>query len=78
MIIGIDGNMWYCCNGLPVMDPNAKYTFERTLREAVEKYHTEYKIFDDVRSDLLPYWDYTPEEYLAEVTPNEGKGLRAE
>ena len=70
MVIGTDGNMWYCCNGLTMMDHHAKYTFERTLREAVEKYHKEYKSFDKVRADLLPYWNCTPEEYRADLTPN--------
>lgn len=70
MKIGIDGNMWYCCNGLPMMDNHAKYTFVRTLREAVETYNKEFKRFDEVGADMLPYWHCTPEEYGNDLITN--------
>jgi len=62
-MIGIDGNMWYCSNDICLAEPQAKYTFERTLREAVEKYQDEFNINLIVPLNLVPYLDKTPEEY---------------
>ena len=61
-MIGIDGNMWYCSNDVCLAEPDAKYTFERTLREAVDKYYNQFgPTF--VPNDLKLYMDKTPEEY---------------
>ena len=63
MLIGIDGNMWYCSNGVCLGDPRAEATFERTLRQAVDKFHTEFKCDDEIPPDMVQYLDKTPEEY---------------
>lgn len=63
MIIGIDGNMWYCSNGLDLDDPRARFSFERTLREAVIQYQIKFSCNDELSSEMLQYADMTTEEY---------------
>ncbi len=65
MLIGIDGDMWYCSNGLCLGDPRAEFTFERTLREAADKFREEFKCCDAVPDDLIEHVDKTPEEFKA-------------
>lgn len=67
MKIGIDGNMWYCSNGLDLPDRNAKFTFERTLRQAVTKYNEEFKCQESIPERLIKYADQTPEEYKLQI-----------
>lgn len=65
MIIGIDGNMWYCSNGMCLGDPRAKFTFERTLREAANKYLAEFGEggLQAVPVGMIEHLDQAPEQY---------------
>lgn len=63
MKIGIDGNMWYCSNGLSLPEHNAKFAFARTLREAVMKYNKDFNADECVPERLRIYADETPEQY---------------
>lgn len=69
MIIGIDGNQWYACNGLGLGDPRAKYVFADTCREAIEGFHKEYCDRLGERDNALDkhraYLDLTVAEYRA-------------
>lgn len=67
MVIGIDGNMWYCSNGLSLQEQNAKFTFARTLREAVKQYREEFDYFAEYPERLSIYLDQTPEEYKMQI-----------
>lgn len=66
MVIGIDGNCWYCSNGKCLGDPMAEFTFERTLREAVEAYRKEFGRKGFIPNDMRQYLDKTPEQYQAD------------
>lgn len=63
MQIGIDGNMWYCSNGLCLADPNAKFSFARTLREAVNTYNKDFNEMAVIPESLVSHADQTPEQY---------------
>lgn len=65
MLVGTDGNMWSCSDGLSLGDPRSKWVFERTLGEAVEKYRALYEPHAALRKDLYEFWHNTPEEYRA-------------
>ena len=65
MKIGIDGNQWYCSNGLCLGDPRANYTFARTLRDAITAFQTEFKSNDSCPAVLHDCLDMTPEEFTA-------------
>lgn len=36
--IGIDGDCWYCSNGLDIPDSDANFVFEHILKDAIEKF----------------------------------------
>lgn len=63
MKIGIDGNMWYCSNGLSLPEHNANFAFARTLREAVKKYNSDFNKQESVPERLRAYAEQTPEQY---------------
>ncbi len=63
MTIGIDGNMWYCSNGLSLPEHNANFAFARTLREAIAKYNKDFDADKEVPERLLRYAYQTPEQY---------------
>jgi hypothetical protein len=63
MNVGIDGDKWYCSNGLSLPEHNAKFAFARTLREAVTQYNKEFNMDEDVPERLRRYADETPEQY---------------
>ena len=67
MKIGIDGNMWYCSNGLSLPEHNAKFAFARTLREAVIKYNKDFNEDQSIPERLLRYADETPEQYRLKI-----------
>lgn len=71
MEIGIDGNMWYCSNGICLGDPRAKFTFERTLREAAAAHRIKFKHNNTVPDELAFALDLTPEEYKATPQPED-------
>jgi hypothetical protein len=68
MKIGIDGNMWYCSNGMCLGDPRAKFTFERTLRQAAAAYLNQFGEggLESVPNALGSHLDDTPEQYHSE------------
>ncbi|WP_331350837.1 hypothetical protein [Cellvibrio sp. UBA7671] len=63
MIIGIDGNMWYCSNEICIAEPDAKIAFAPTLKEAAVSYKSQYHLDGAVPIELLDFLDVTPEEY---------------
>jgi len=63
MIIGIDGDKWYCSNGLSLPDRDAKFAFARTLREAITKYNKDFNSDEEVPERLRRYANETPEQY---------------
>lgn len=63
MEIGIEGDKWYCSNGLPQSDWNANFAFARTLRKAVKKYNADFNKQESVPERLAAYADQTPEQY---------------
>lgn len=73
MIIGIDGNMWYCSNGRCLGDPRSVYSFERTLRAACDSFAKQIKEPPDLPAGMAQYADKTPEQYLelARMGPND-------
>jgi len=66
-MIGVDGNMWYVSNDLDLGDPRAKYSFERTLREAIRHYNynhvKEREPYFVCPDNLLEFLDKTPVQY---------------
>jgi hypothetical protein len=64
MKIGIDGNMWYCSNGICLAERNAKYVFEPTLREAVTQFNKQFNKQEAIPSRLLAYADQSPAQYF--------------
>ena len=67
MNIGIDGNCWYCSNGMCLGDPRAEFTFERTLRETVDAFRAKFGCTDSLPGGLTPYLDMAPEQYAEAV-----------
>lgn len=67
MTIGIDGNMWYVSNGLCLAEARAKFSFERTLKEALAAYNRDHvKDNESVKqcpANMQPFLSMTPEEY---------------
>jgi hypothetical protein len=67
MIIGIDGDKWYACNGLDLGNPRAQYVFTNTCREAIEAFHKKYCDRLGERDNALDkhrsYLDMTVAEY---------------
>lgn len=65
MKIGIDGNMWYCSNGMCLGDPRAEFVFERTLREAIASFQKEFGgSLPCIPEGMAKALDSTPEQYL--------------
>jgi hypothetical protein len=67
MKIGIDGNQWYCSNGLCLGDIRAQFTFADTLREASDSCRAEFGCTDEMPPELTPYLDMTSAEYINAV-----------
>lgn len=63
MKIGIDGNQWYCSNGLCLGDIRANFVFAGTLREAVDVYKAEFGSLEGIPQELAPYMDMTVDAY---------------
>jgi len=69
MVVGIDGDMWYCSNGVCLDASNSKIAFGRTLKDAVLTYRDDFNEPNArVHDRFLKYWDNTPEEYYREPT----------
>lgn len=77
MLIGIDGDHWYCSNGMCLGDPRAEFAFERTLRQAAASYRSQFGHQTPVPDELTPFLDMTPEEYNQHVEDNSQFGAGA-
>ena len=63
MTVGIDGNQWYCCNGLCLGDPRAAYEFGDTLRQAIDRYNSKHPRDCHRAVSVAAYLDMTVAEY---------------
>ncbi len=63
MSMGIDGNQWYCSNGLCIGDQRSFYVFADTLRMAIDGYNHKRPIHQLSTRGHEAYQDLTVAEY---------------